>query len=137
MTDYPITPTSFRSVELRDSFWLPRLETNRTVTIPDVLGKCEEFGRIDNFRTAARRLQSNPADASAPGVYRGKMPFEDTDVYKAIEGASCSLVQNPITSASLGYVSLSAWVTPMPPPTATLYPVSTSCSTISIAVTQR
>ena len=67
MTDYPITPTSFRSVELRDSFWLPRLETTRTVTIPDVLGKCEEFGRVDNFRTAARR----------EGSYRGKMPFED------------------------------------------------------------
>jgi uncharacterized protein len=95
MTDYPITPTSLRSVKLQDSFWLPRLETNRTVTIPDVLRKCEESGRVDNFRAAARRLRSDPADASAPGAYRGKMPFEDTDVYKAIEGASCSLVHNP------------------------------------------
>ena len=86
MTDYPITPTSFRSVSLQDSFWLARLEINRTVTIPDVLRKCEEFGRVDNFRTAARRRT---------GAYRGKMPFEDTDVYKAIEGASFSLAQRP------------------------------------------
>ncbi len=86
MTDYPITPASFCSVSLSDSFWLPRLEVNRTVTIPDVLRKCEEFGRVDNFRKAARRLT---------GDYRGKMPFEDTDVYKAIEGASFSLAERP------------------------------------------
>ena len=92
MTDYSITPTSFRSVELRDAFWRPRLETTRTVTLPDVLAKCEEFGRVDNFRNAARRQKSDPA---APGAYRGKMPFEDTDVYKAIEGASYSLARSP------------------------------------------
>jgi DUF1680 family protein len=84
MTDYPITPVAFRNVTLQDSFWLPRLETNRTVTIPAVLQKCEDFGRVDNFRRAAGRLR---------GPYVGTMPFEDTDVYKAIEGASCSLAQ--------------------------------------------
>lgn len=84
MTDYPITPLHFRQVALADGFWFPRLETNRTVTIPSVFRKCEEFGRIDNFRRAAGRM---------PGQYVGKMPFEDTDVYKAIEGASYSLAQ--------------------------------------------
>jgi hypothetical protein len=83
--DYPITPTSFQAVSLQDTFWLPRLETNRTVTIPDVLRKCEEFGRVDNFSKASKRL---------PGAYCGKMPFEDTDVYKAIEGASFSLAEH-------------------------------------------
>ncbi len=86
MIDYPITPTPSRSVVLSDGFWLPRLETNRTVTIPAVLAKCEQAGRIDNFRKAAGRLR---------GAYVGKMPFEDTDVYKAIEGASNSLSQRP------------------------------------------
>jgi DUF1680 family protein len=86
VTDYPITPTPFTAVTIRDAFWLPRLETNRLVTIPDVLRKCEEFGRVDNFRKAARRL---------PGAYRGTMPFEDTDVYKALEGAASSLAQHP------------------------------------------
>ncbi len=84
MADYPITPVPFSRVSLIDSFWLPRLETNRAVTIPSVLAKCEESGRVDNFRKAAGRLA---------GPYVGTMPFEDTDVYKAIEGASCSLAQ--------------------------------------------
>jgi uncharacterized protein len=85
VTDYPITPTPFTAVSVRDSFWLPRLETNRTVTIPDVLGKCEEFGRVDNFRKASRRMA---------GPYQGTTPFDDTEVYKAIEGASFSLAQH-------------------------------------------
>ena len=84
MIDYPVTPLPSPSVTLQDRFWLPRLETNRTVTIPAVFRKCEESGRIDNFRRAAGILK---------GPYVGKMPFEDTDVYKAIEGASYSLAQ--------------------------------------------
>ena len=63
MTDYPITPTPFTAVSVQDAFWLPRMETNRTVTIPDVLRKCEEVGRVDNFRKASRRIA---------GPYRGK-----------------------------------------------------------------
>ena len=84
MIDYPITPVDFCHVAFQDHFWLSRLETNRTVTIPSVLRKCEESGRVDNFRRAARRLG---------GPYVGTMPFEDTEVYKAIEGASYSLAQ--------------------------------------------
>jgi len=86
MNDYPIAPTPFGSVALADRFWLPRLETNRAVTIPAVFRKCEESGRVDNFRKAARRME---------GPYVGVRPFEDTDVYKAIEGASYSLAQRP------------------------------------------
>jgi len=88
--DYPITPVPFHSVVIKDRFWLPRLETNRTVTIPAVLRKCEEFGRVDNFRKAARQLAGLPH-----GPYVGRMPFEDTDVYKALEGASFSLAVHP------------------------------------------
>ncbi len=84
--DYPVTPAPPTAVRLQDTFLLPRLETNRAVTIPDVLAKCEESGRVDNFRKASRRL---------PGAFRGKNPFDDTDVYKAVEGASLSLLQHP------------------------------------------
>jgi uncharacterized protein len=84
--DYPISPVPARSVTFADAFWLPRLETNRTVTIPAVLDTCESSGRVDNFRRAAGRL---------PGPYVGTMPFEDTDVYKAAEGASGSLASRP------------------------------------------
>ncbi|HET6485124.1 MAG TPA: glycoside hydrolase family 127 protein [Spirochaetia bacterium] len=84
--DYPIAPAPFTAVTLRDRFWAPRLETNRTVTIPSVLRKCEESGRVDNFRRAG---------SSLPGPYVGKNPFDDTDVYKTLEGAARSLASHP------------------------------------------
>ncbi|MEJ2545455.1 MAG: glycoside hydrolase family 127 protein, partial [Calditrichaceae bacterium] len=84
--DYPITPVSFNSVTLTDSFWNKRIETNRTVTIPFGFNKCEEEGRIRNFAKAGGLME---------GDYEGKMPFDDSDVYKIIEGASYSLSVHP------------------------------------------
>ncbi len=84
--DYPITPVSFNSVTLTDSFWNKRIETNRTVTIPYGFNKCEEEGRIRNFAKAGGLMK---------GEYEGKMPFDDSDVYKIIEGASYSLSVHP------------------------------------------
>ncbi|MFC1731482.1 glycoside hydrolase family 127 protein [candidate division KSB1 bacterium] len=81
--DYPIQPVSFTQVHLNDVFWAPRLETNRTVTIPFVFEKCEETGRIDNFAIAGGLKE---------GEHRGSYPFDDTDVYKNIEAASYSLM---------------------------------------------
>ena len=46
--DYPFTPVPF-NVRIGDGFWLPRLETNRTVTVRYDFQKCDETGRIDNF----------------------------------------------------------------------------------------
>ena len=51
--DYPFTPVPFTDVRIGDGFWLPRLETNRKVTVRYDFQKCEETGRISNF--AARR----------------------------------------------------------------------------------
>jgi uncharacterized protein len=84
MSDYTITPVPLTAVTIEDGFWHPRLETNRTVTIPTVLRRCQETGRIDNFRKAAGTM---------PGPYVGTMPFEDTDLYKAVEGVSYSLAR--------------------------------------------
>ena len=83
---YPITAISFKEVALTDNFWSKRIATNRTVTIPFGFNKCEEEGRIRNFAKAGGLLE---------GEYEGKMPFDDTDVYKIIEGASYSLATNP------------------------------------------
>ncbi|MBN1694357.1 glycoside hydrolase family 127 protein [candidate division WOR-3 bacterium] len=83
---YPITPVSFTDVKLTDNFWLKRIESNRTVTIPYGFEKCENEGRIRNFAKAGGLLE---------GKYEGKMPFDDTDVYKIIEGASYSLAVHP------------------------------------------
>ena len=83
--DYPIRPVPFTAVTIDDGFWSPRLETNRRVTIPYDFAKCEETGRIDNFAKAGHLM---------PGEFRGIF-FDDSDVYKIIEGAAYSLAVQP------------------------------------------
>lgn len=83
--DYPIAPVPFTAVRVADAFWAPRIETNRTVTIPAIFRKCEETGRIDNFAIAGGLME---------GEYKGER-YNDTDVYKTIEGASYSLMVHP------------------------------------------
>jgi DUF1680 family protein/alpha-L-arabinofuranosidase len=84
--DYPIEGVSLRDVKLTDGFWSQRIETNRRVTIPHIFRACEAKGRIDNFAIAAGLMK---------GEHKGNYPFDDTDVYKAIEAASYSLMTNP------------------------------------------
>ena len=81
--DYPVQPVPFTAVHLTDVFWAPRIETNRNVTIPAAFQKCEETGRVNIFVRAAQALRGEEHDKKAPGY-----PFDDTDVYKVIEGAS-------------------------------------------------
>ena len=75
-------PVSFTSVHITDKFWSPKIETNRTVSIPSAFKQCEINGRIDNFALAGGKIS---------GEHKGDFPFDDTDVYKIIEGASYSL----------------------------------------------
>jgi DUF1680 family protein len=79
--DYPITPVPFTQARVNDNFWAPRMETNRVVTIPFAFKKCEETGRIDNFLKAA---------GQKTGAFEGRR-YNDSDVFKIIEGASYSL----------------------------------------------
>ncbi|MDB5205102.1 MAG: hypothetical protein JWR72_177 [Flavisolibacter sp.] len=79
--DYAFQPLPFTSVKLTDAFWLPRIRTNHTVTIPASFARCESTGRIKNFEMAAART----------GKFCTTFPFDDTDIYKTIEGASFSL----------------------------------------------
>jgi DUF1680 family protein len=89
--DYPVKPVPFTSVHFNDVFWAPRIEINRAVTIPFAFGKNEETGRVKNFDRAATALRGEPlADKKAPGY-----PFDDSDVYKVIEGASYALSVHP------------------------------------------
>ncbi|HCC70579.1 MAG TPA: six-hairpin glycosidase, partial [Bacteroidales bacterium] len=82
---YPVTPVKFTEVKLTDNYWAPRIEINRTITIPYALNKNEETGRMDNFRKAAGMLD---------GTYIGRR-FNDTDVYKVLEGVAYSLANHP------------------------------------------
>ncbi|MFA6085322.1 glycoside hydrolase family 127 protein [Mucilaginibacter sp.] len=83
--DYPIQPVAFTNVKLTDHFWTSRIETNRTVTIPASFDRCKTTGRVKNFQMAAE----------GKGKFCTTYPFDDTDIYKTIEGASYSLAQHP------------------------------------------
>jgi len=80
-----LTPVPFTDVKVADAFWAPRIETNRTKTIPHDFKKCEDTGRLSNFAKAAGRLEGK-----FEGIY-----FNDSDVYKVIEGAAYSLAAHP------------------------------------------
>ena len=83
---YPIDPVPFTSVKVTDSFWGQRLQASREVSIPLAFSKCEETGRYESFIKAA-----HPSD-----TYKVEgFSFDDTDVYKTIEGASYSLQTYP------------------------------------------
>ena len=88
---YPIDPVRFTSVKVTDSFWGQRLKASREVTIPLAFSKCEEEGRYDNFTKAAQQMH---ADHNLGFEVKG-YSFDDTDVYKTIEGASYVLQTYP------------------------------------------
>jgi DUF1680 family protein len=78
----PIQQVPFTNVHFNDNFWAPRIETNRTVSIPSAFKECEKNGRFDNFALAGGLIK---------GEQKGDFSFDDTDPYKIIEGASYSL----------------------------------------------
>ncbi len=80
-----LTAVSFTDVTIADDFWAPRLQTNRKVTIPYDFEKCEQTGRIDNFAKAGGLMEGQ-----FEGIY-----FNDSDLYKVIEGAAYSLKIHP------------------------------------------
>ena len=75
----------FTEVRLTDDFWRPRQETNRRVTIPHALQECESTGRIRNFEVAAGLVEGE-----FEGIY-----FNDSDVYKMLEGIAYDLALHP------------------------------------------
>lgn len=85
-TGYQIEPVAIKHVKLTDKFWLPIIKRVQEKTIAYAIAKCGEEGRLDNFRMAGGQME---------GTVKGAMPFDDTDVYKIIEGASNSLISAP------------------------------------------
>ena len=84
--DYPAAPVPFTDVHLTDAFWAPRLEINRTVTIPHIFKESEQTGRVKNFELADAALEG-----ATDGKYCSRFPFDDSDVYKIVEAASYAL----------------------------------------------
>ena len=75
----------FTDVKIADSFWLPRQETNRLVSIPINFENLEKAGNLQDLRLAAQKATKG---------FIGPV-FMDSDVYKAMEAASYSLVTHP------------------------------------------
>ncbi len=83
--DYPVKPVEFTKVKVMDDFWLPRIKTNQNITIPFAMQQNEKTGRVDNFAIAGGLIE---------GEYKGER-YNDTDVYKVMEGASYTLATDP------------------------------------------
>lgn len=84
--EYPISPVPFTKVQVTDNFWAKRIKTNHDVTIPIAIQKSEETGRVDNFAIAGGLKE---------GEFCSPYPFDDSDIYKIIEGAAYSLQMFP------------------------------------------
>ncbi len=97
---YPFTQVPFTSVKISpNTFWGARLKAAREVTVPLAFSKCESEHRYKNFEMAAYTLQHpNHEGLNTPEWDVSKFmgfSFDDTDVYKTIEGASYILQTYP------------------------------------------
>ncbi|MCG8699273.1 MAG: glycoside hydrolase family 127 protein, partial [Bacteroidales bacterium] len=79
-----IVPVDFTAVKMTDNFWSKKIETNREVTIPIAIHQCEITGRINNFSAAC-----------SGGEFSSRFRFDDSDVYKVIEGIAYTLSTQP------------------------------------------
>ena len=80
-----ITPVNFSKITVKDFFWKPRIEKVHSATLPVCMTYTEDStARIRNFENAARRTGQHK------GIY-----FDDSDVYKVIEGIAYTLKTTP------------------------------------------
>src|SRR5437867_6334593 len=82
---HQLEPVPFTQVTFEDGFWAPRLEVNRTVTIPHIYRQCEATGRISAFDLNFQRPVPSPI----------VLIFGDSDPAKWLEAACLSLATNP------------------------------------------
>ncbi|MCF7730660.1 MAG: glycoside hydrolase family 127 protein [Akkermansiaceae bacterium] len=78
--DYPVTPVPVQQVKFTDGFWGQRLDNHFTKGLDHAIDQCRKTGRIDNFEIAAGLKK---------GEHQGAF-FNDSDVYKIIEGMALS-----------------------------------------------
>ena len=87
-----LTPVSFQKVGIRDGFWKKRIHAVCAETARLCIDQCEKTHRIDNFRRAAG-WQAGGHE----GIY-----FNDSDVYKVLEGVAYSMKDCFATLVELG-----------------------------------
>lgn len=93
--DGAIEEVPFTSVNINDNFWAKRIEINKQHTIPHTFEQCELTGRVKNFQIAAGVIEGDE--------FQTGLTFDDTDIYKIIEGASYNL-QNDIDPEMVDYI---------------------------------
>jgi DUF1680 family protein len=105
--DYPVQPVPFTAVRITGGFWQAKQEINRTVTVPFGLQQCEATNRLKNFDLAAETMRRRAAGEKTfqntpPTIF----PFDDSDAYKVIEGASyaLSIMPDPVLEKRLDAV---------------------------------
>ena len=80
-----ITAVPFSRVQIQDGFWSPRLQAHKDVTLAVCIDQIEnQTDRIRNFENAAKGRGEHS------GIF-----FDDSDVYKALEGMAYSLQNHP------------------------------------------
>lgn len=80
-----IEQIDFSHVKINDNFWSPRLSKHVSATLPVCIDQIDnQTGRIRNFENAAK------GEGEHSGIF-----FDDSDVYKALEGMAYSLINNP------------------------------------------
>lgn len=88
--DYPIENADFSKVHLSDKFWTARMEQTQSVTIPIALEQCYKTNRVLNFQKAAAILRGENI-----GYFDTENTFDDTDIYKILEGMAYSVQSKP------------------------------------------
>jgi len=90
----------FTDVQIRDEFWAPRIETGRTCSLPHNFKWCRQTGRFSNFAKAGKLMEGK-----FEGIY-----FNDSDVYKVLEGAGYSLHAHPDADLDKQTDEVIAWI---------------------------
>jgi len=99
-TKAKLVPVKFADVRIEDAFWAPKLEVNRTKSIPHNLDQCEKTGRLNNFAFVA---------GASKEPFRGHI-FHDSDVVKVLEGVAHSLATHPDERLAARLEEIVGWI---------------------------
>jgi len=89
-TSAPLQAVDFSHVALNDPFWAPRIETNRTASLPMMYQSFVDNHNLDNFPKAAGLMGGN---------FDGFL-WADSDVYKTLEGMARAIQLHPDATLS-------------------------------------
>ncbi|MEO8615360.1 MAG: beta-L-arabinofuranosidase domain-containing protein [Luteolibacter sp.] len=94
--DYPVKPVPFTDVSFTAGLWHDRQEINNMVTLPFALAQCDSSKRLLNFDLATETMKRRAAgETDFQNTPPTQYPFDDSDVFKVLEGAAFCLSVRP------------------------------------------